>query len=355
MPKVSVIIPVYNVEKYLRQTLDSVINQTLKNIEIICVDDGSTDSSTDILQEYAAMDKRITVIRQSNQGAAMARNLGIKQVHGKYLYFMDSDDICHKDMLRLAVDAAEMNDADIVVFKAGTFINTPSEYTVMNDCIGKYCSKGIDNVNAKTIADDVFNSFLVQAWNKLYRKSFVGKHSLKFQELRRTNDLFFTCKSLVCAETISLIDRVLFFHREGISTSLQANTDKSPLDFYYALLEIKRFLVSTRCYDLYMTSFNKLAADILFYNLHRLKKSMAREQVVDMLLAEGLEALNFKTDTISVRKVGLLSYLQLWGLEHKLGSNCVDRLYQLHKVSQYVKRTGVVNTLDKLLKKRNKY
>ena len=92
MVKVSVIIPVYNVEPYLKQCMDSVVGQTLKDIEIICVDDGSTDGSLDILREYAAEDNRIQIIEQKNAGAGAARNNGMRHATGKYLSFLDSDD-----------------------------------------------------------------------------------------------------------------------------------------------------------------------------------------------------------------------------------------------------------------------
>ena len=91
-PKISVIIPVYNVEKYLRECLDSIVNQTFKDIEIICVDDGSTDKSLEILREYEQKDKRIIVISQPNKGVSTARNIGMQQATGKYMMFVDSDD-----------------------------------------------------------------------------------------------------------------------------------------------------------------------------------------------------------------------------------------------------------------------
>jgi glycosyltransferase involved in cell wall biosynthesis len=99
MPKVSVIIPVYNVEAYLRQCLDSVVNQTLKDIEMICVDDGSTDSSAEILKEYAKKDERIRVLTQSNSGAGAARNAGLVSAKGKWLYFLDGDDFIDEHCL----------------------------------------------------------------------------------------------------------------------------------------------------------------------------------------------------------------------------------------------------------------
>ena len=114
MAKVSVIIPVYNVEPYLKQCMDSVVGQTLKDIEIICVDDGSTDGSLDILKEYATEDSRIQIIEQKNAGAGAARNNGMRHATGKYLSFLDSDDFFEPRMLEKAYDLAEKDQADFV-------------------------------------------------------------------------------------------------------------------------------------------------------------------------------------------------------------------------------------------------
>ena len=114
-PKVSVIIPVYNVEEYLRECLDSVVNQTLKEIEIICVDDGSTDSSLDILKEYAEKDNRITVMKQANLHAGVARNAGLSVAKGEYLSFLDSDDFFEKDMLEKMFLKVSSNLSDVIV------------------------------------------------------------------------------------------------------------------------------------------------------------------------------------------------------------------------------------------------
>ena len=111
---VSVIIPVYNSEKYLRQCLDSICAQTLREIEIICIDDGSTDGSADILEDYRKKDSRVTVIRQNNAGAGAARNKGLDISRGRYLSFLDADDFFEMSMLEEAVRCAEENDSDYV-------------------------------------------------------------------------------------------------------------------------------------------------------------------------------------------------------------------------------------------------
>ena len=121
MVKVSVIIPVYNVEPYLKQCMDSVVGQTLKDIEIICVDDGSTDGSLDILREYAAEDNRIQIIEQKNAGAGAARNNGMRHATGKYLSFLDSDDFFEPRMLEKAYDLVEKDQADFVAYKSDQY------------------------------------------------------------------------------------------------------------------------------------------------------------------------------------------------------------------------------------------
>ena len=114
-PKVSVIIPVYNTEVYLRECLDSVVNQTLREIEIICIDDGSTDSSLSILKEYAQKDSRIRVLQQENLHSGVARNAGIAIARGKYLVFLDSDDFFETSMLERMCNQAENDESDIVI------------------------------------------------------------------------------------------------------------------------------------------------------------------------------------------------------------------------------------------------
>ena len=120
-PKVSVIIPVYNVEKYLRECLDSLVNQTLKEIEIICVDDGSTDSSLDILKEYASKDNRITVIKQQNLHAGVARNAGLSVARGEYVHFLDSDDWVSVDNYSKLYDITLAHKANVIKFCSYSF------------------------------------------------------------------------------------------------------------------------------------------------------------------------------------------------------------------------------------------
>ena len=118
MVEISVVIPVYNVEDYLEECLDSIVNQTFTDLEIICVNDGSKDNSLEILNEYAKKDDRIIVIDQENGGHAVATNVGMEYATGKYLFLMDSDDSLKLDALELTYNAAEEKNVDFVLFQA---------------------------------------------------------------------------------------------------------------------------------------------------------------------------------------------------------------------------------------------
>ena len=118
---ISIVIAVYNAEDYLRECLDSVIGQSYENIEVICVDDGSTDSSADIISEYSLKDNRVKLIKQQNQFAGVARNTGMKQAKGEYIIFLDADDFFEPDMIEKAYEDIIIEDSDICVFNSNLF------------------------------------------------------------------------------------------------------------------------------------------------------------------------------------------------------------------------------------------
>lgn len=173
MCKISVIIPVYNVEDYLTECLDSVINQTFDDIEIICVDDGSTDNSSEILKKYEENDKRLRIITQENKGLSGARNTGLENANGKYIYFLDSDDYIEQNTLKEIYEISEKNNLDMLFFKIICFYDetkenftTPYfEMNFLNDFKNKifnYKEIGADVYNlAVTMQSSFFNAELI--------------------------------------------------------------------------------------------------------------------------------------------------------------------------------------------------
>lgn len=240
MPKVSVILPVYNAEKYLHKCLDSVVGQTLEDIEIICVDDGSSDSSLQILKEYAEKDSRVKVIAQANGGAGAARNNGLRSATGDYLSFLDSDDFFEPDMLELAYNAAEQYTADFVVFNSDQYHMDKDAFVEVPWVLRKADIPPYMPFSYRQLTDNVFKTFVGWAWDKLYRRSFVEQHNIWFQEQRTSNDLLFVFTALLVAKRIAIVDKVLAHQRRGGSESLSVTREKSWHCFYDALNALKQ-------------------------------------------------------------------------------------------------------------------
>ena len=209
-PKVSVIIPVYNVEKYLVECLDSLLTQTLPEFEVLCVDDGSTDSSIDILNLYSRLDSRIKVVLANHTGAAAARNKGIELAAGEYLYFMDSDDTAMPTLLEESYTAAIEANADVVAFDVQT----------LNMENGKrerplYCFRMKNAPEDKpvfSVADAPNHIFQISnpsPWTKLVRRQFVLDKDLRYQNLNNTNDAYFAHMSMALAQRIALVNESL--------------------------------------------------------------------------------------------------------------------------------------------------
>ena len=270
MSKVSVIIPVYNTENFLRECLDSVINQTLKDIEIICVDDGSTDDSLNILKEYAEKDNRIKVLTQKNKGAGAARNLGLINASGEYLSFPDADDFFELDMLEKFYQKAKDENSDIVVCNFDYFNNNTKEIIKNNEDVIPI----IENVsifNRTVLKDETLKWFKEFAWNKIFKKDFIDKNNIRFQEIKRANDLLFVKSSIALADKISTIDENFAHYRVGLNTNLSTTNSKTPLEFTKALIELKKFLVEKGIYDKLKKSYTTYCEGLIVYTLRTLK------------------------------------------------------------------------------------
>ncbi|MDR2869804.1 MAG: glycosyltransferase [Deferribacteraceae bacterium] len=263
--KVSVIVPVYNVEQYLRECMDSILAQTLREIEIICVDDGSTDGSLAILQEYAAKDERVQILTQANAGAGAARNKGLAVARGEYLSFLDGDDFFDKRMLAIAYAKARKAAADIAIYKNRKYDNSTGKYSKTKYQFEKYVPKR--SFTYKDISKYIFNIFYNWTWNKLFRREFIESNNIKFQEVFRTNDLFFTCVAFVQAKSIVFINKVLMSYRVGIRSS-QTTNDEHPLDFLKAFDALQYHLVSCGVYEAVKQSYINWLLSGCMANLH---------------------------------------------------------------------------------------
>ena len=298
MPKVSVIIPVYNVENYLRQCLDSVINQTLKDIEIILVDDGSTDSSLSVCNEYAQKDNRITVLTQQNKGAGAARNMGLERATGEYLSILDSDDYFELNMLEKMYNAACRHNNDITICHSIEFDNTTGEKLHSKWIIRDELLPEKEVFNHKDIPLYIIGFCQGWAWDKLYKTSFVKDNRLKFQDLECTNDMYFVMLSLVLAERISVIKDVLVNHRQNVVSSVSGNRDKNPFCFIDAIYKLKQTLEEKDLYEEIKQSFINWNVEFCFWHLDTLKLLKNKKQLAQRLQSEVFKNL----DVYSLKK-----------------------------------------------------
>ena len=223
MVDVSVIIPVYNTEQYLKQCLDSIVNQTLEDIEIICIDDGSDDNSLDILKEYEMNDSRIKVFSQENSGQGNARNRGMHIAEGKYIYFMDSDDFIELNTLKDTFEIAEMKNLDLVMFQLINYDEETGElfeneyYSMedLSDFVG-------DDVFSVHDIDELIFDIAVSPVNKLYSRQFIIDSGAKFPEDMIFEDNLFFWDFIFDAERMA-------FHKEFLYTRRVHNTSATGL------------------------------------------------------------------------------------------------------------------------------
>lgn len=244
MVKVSVVIPIYNVETYLKDCLDSVLNQSLTDIEIICVNDGSTDNSLNILEEYAENDERMTVINQKNAGHAVATNIGMTYATGEYLFLMDSDDIIEYNALELTYEKAKEKEVDFVIFKAINYDDAKGKYyETKSYSMKEIYNKVRGNVFSYEDIKELIFSMSVTPWSKLYNRKFIVDNNIIFPEGLIFDDNVFFWEVLFNAEKIVFLNEFLFTRR-FYSTS---STNKGDL----------RFLDSIKINELIWKTFRK--------------------------------------------------------------------------------------------------
>lgn len=221
--KVSILIPVYNYEQYLRDCLDSVINQSLKNIQIICVDDGSTDNSGKILDEYAQKDKRIIVKHIKHVSIAETRNECLKYATGEYIGFVDADDFIFYKQFEIAYIYANKDNVDILEFKKYEF----NKGTKLDD------TYHIINLNDKPLSDLKENWHFIQNenWNKIYRTELIKKNNITFTPNTYAEDLQFNYKVIPFIKKIKFISMKSYFFRKKTREEYR-KIFKNPFDNY---------------------------------------------------------------------------------------------------------------------------
>ncbi|MDR2441537.1 MAG: glycosyltransferase family 2 protein [Planctomycetaceae bacterium] len=244
IPKVSVIIPVYNAEKYLHACLDSVVNQTLTNIQIICVDDGSSDSCPQILDEYAAKDHRITVIHQPNTGIAGARNVAYPFLKGEYTIFVDNDDTIEPDLCEKAVVVADAEQADTTYFFYDYGGNR-------NRCKRRYWCGEMKKLIGKQNLTEKDYIILLQSpiiWQRLWRTRFLLDNDIRGPVGQYCEDTFMSWQTIIHNPKMALLPEVMYHWRSNPQSASREPSKKYFMGLPITYDLIKEMLVKTGNY-----------------------------------------------------------------------------------------------------------
>lgn len=295
-PKVSIVIPVYNAREYLDDRLSSLLSQSLGEIEIICVDDGSTDGSASIIERFAASDPRVRCVSQQNAGPAVARNCGLELVQGEYVAFFDCDDSCDRSLLRRVYEEAARADADVAIFaEKGVDHEDDFVFDLPWSMISNDFPKGV--FSWRDNPDKILTSFQNWLHNKLFKVDFVRAHGLKLQELAHTEDMLFTCRALLEAERIVCVHGVYAYYRMGnLASQMNSAGLKHPLDFLTACTALHDYLVESGRMEEVRTSYQNWVADCVLVNSRIVSNLEADKLIYETLRDGGLERLELPGD-----------------------------------------------------------
>ena len=224
MPKVSILVPIYNVEKYLRECLDSLVNQTFEDIEIICINDGSTDYCPQILEEYASRDSRIKVINKANSGYGASMNMGFAAATGEYIGIVESDDFVKTNMFEDLYNLAKENDADVV--KSDWFYYwTKNNESRKSGKISKWKSNKITSA----YKDKSLLKIVPSIWSAIYKREFISDKEINFLETPGASyqDTSFHLKVLMSTKKIVLTSNAYVYYRQDNINSSCNSKDKA--------------------------------------------------------------------------------------------------------------------------------
>ncbi len=283
--EISVLVPVYNVERYLKQCLESIISQTMKNIEVICIDDGSTDRSGKILDEYACADSRIRVIHKKNTGYGHSMNVGLNSARGNYIAILESDDFAEADMLECLFKYAVSSQADIVKANFYNYINGKDELNERLAWYPAYQLVSYKNCPAlMKIADSI--------WSALYKKEFLVKNNILFNETPGASfqDTSFAAICWLFAERVYLVNEaVLHYRMDNVDSSIHASGKvfcicdewsrvEKELDKYPEKKEIVKGYEIAMKYQGYLFNYFRLSACYQYALLVRIQEELLEDE-----------------------------------------------------------------------------
>lgn len=301
--KISIIIPVYNCEKYIHETINSILNQTYKNVELILVNDGSTDNSYKICEEYKE-NTNVKILNQTNFGAPAARNKGLENATGEYIMFFDSDDILKSDAIEKMVNKIEKEKSDLVI---GEVININEDGCELNK------KRNYPVVNVKNNAQSIF---LVDPFpgNKLYKANIIKEHSISFGNVRIGQDLNFYLKYCIYVKKASFIEDIVSKYRI-VSTGISKTYSFKIFDIVESYNDVEKFYRKNNLMTCEVARLLNSSKAFHFYsqlkkikNFRRIKEKIIIEKYFDFFLKEVLKDNNIIRKDLRKLKLKILYY-----------------------------------------------
>ena len=294
-PLITIIIPVYNVEKYLSHCLESIIHQTYKNLEILCIDDGSTDESSRILQKYCQTDNRIIIINQTNSGVSFARNLALKFINGQYVIFVDSDDWLDRETCQIAIDYINKYSVDVVLW---TYLREYQNSSAIKNIFNEDLIYFDQNDTKKKLHRRFFGLYkeelqhpensdaIVPVWGKCYKSDSIFKSRAEFvdvNEIGTCEDALFNIDLFNYVETAVFINQPLYHYRTYNDNSITANHKSDLFEKWNSLFD--RMEEKIRIYNLpeyYCESLkNRIALSLIQHGFVILGKHTSSKQKIN--------------------------------------------------------------------------
>lgn len=334
--KISVIMPVYNVSEYLKETLDCVLSQSFRDFELIIIDDKSTDNTLQIAKTYAEKDNRIKVIPlPKNKKQGYARNLGIENARGEYISFIDGDDIPDEQFLEKLYSSITANNTDIAMCKFRTLDDKNGR---ISDSHVFGSLKDAENLNNFFSAYDIKNQFFTiphVVWNKIYRKSFILENNIQFLTgLSICEDIIFGIMTAVLAKNISYTDENLLLYRINRKNASSNSRDLIYFEIFQQYDYLQKFFQQNGLYDKFRVEFIKDAIYTLIYYLQEIKPSLKKDFYKKMQTYFRKYYKEEFGTTEQIRQFDTMTYYVI----HKVVSNsyfryrvitCLDRIFSL--------------------------
>lgn len=293
---VSVIIPVYNVEKYVADTLSCVMRQTYRNIEIIVVDDGSTDGTSDIIKDLANKDSRIQYYRREKRNAGVQRNFGFHKSVGEYIVFLDGDDLFDTNLIKHMIEKIKSDSSDICICNADQYDTEKDEYIEKPQYLRTKLLPDIIPFSAEEIGKGILYFTSLVPWNKMFDRTFIEKNNLHFQDIIRANDQYFSVLSLVLAERITIVEETLVHYRVKREGNLTTQFSDTPMCSYEALLKTKTRLeeIGLMTNENIRCSFDNKALNIMLFSLNIQRTLDGYKQLYNTLRQGGFQRLGIE-------------------------------------------------------------